>query len=446
MASPRPIRSIFVLMALASVGCRQVPHRMVPDGSTSTGPAATTLEVVPGNDRLPDPLQTSATRSAPALLADDPALRTYRGLELRTCVVLAAWNSPLANALDVKRSAVSWDCPPRHLGLGSAKARAGRLEATVLELEADEIRNQDAGKAADVFFQLARAQAQETIVRRSQDEVKAALAAATIQIERGLPVHDAEIRLRRQDVDLRAKRVKLSETIDRLSLALRETLVLAPADGGWVVRPLVDWQAGPDIPEAEDAVSLGLANRPQLRLLRFVVCDVDQGSLPAAGQFLATIHPLLRPAAPGSFLGLALAAVAAKVHKEEPRAVVQFREQARSVLAWRERAIAAEIRDAAIAVKYQAHQVPVARDKYALHAAELKRLEEKARRGLTNSLELSLARLELFEAESQWLEQLIELRAQEVRLEQAQGLLWMSIPSAQSLCKNRIEYPRFPVQ
>ena len=424
MARSNAISSICFLVVLTSSGCQNVPIQTYGDSSTSNNLVSTTLPPVPADDRLPDPLQTAATHPPLDAPKVDPAPRNYRGLDLRDCLSLAARNSPLAAALDAKRSALACDTGRHQLGPDGSKARSNRLLGTALALQADEIRNQDAGKAGETFFNLVRAEAQEVIASRSQANLQAALGTVHIQSGRGLPVQEIENRLRREEVELRAKRAKLSESIDRLSLVLRETLGLAPADADWVVRPLIDWQAGTAIPEAEVAVAIGLANRPQLRLLRTTILGIEQGSLPVAGQVLSTIYPLLGPAASGiSYVELTVAAIAAKVHKTEPLAVTQLREQTRGVLAWRERAIAAEIRDAVLAVKYQAQQVSVARDKYALRAAELKRLEEKAGHGLTPSLELATARLDLFEAESLWIDQLIELRVQEIRLQQAQGLL-----------------------
>ena len=431
MARQRPIRSIHLLIVLASAGCHQVQPRVVPDGFSSTGPAPTILPVVPADDPVPDFLRRSVASPALALPGGDPALRIHRRLELSECVYLAARNSPLANSLDAKRSALPCGYPRSHFDLGKSERQANELLATALALQADEVRNQDAGKAAEVFFHLAHAEAQAAIVRRSQAEVVQAIGASHDQIERGLPVQDVHNRLRRQEVELRGERMKLGETIDRLSLGLRETLVLASDDADWLVRPLVDWQSSPDIPDAESAVAVGLANRAQLRLLRTIILEIDQASLPEAGQLLATIHPLLGIVAPGaSNLILATTAIAAKVHKTEPEPVTKFREQALGVLAWRERAVEAEIRDAAFGVQYHVHMVRIARDRYDLRADELNRLLAKAGRGLTPSLELSTARLELFKAESQWIDEVIELRIREVRLAQAQGLLVTPAPAA----------------
>ena len=111
----------------------------------------------------------------------------------------------------------------------------------------------------------------------------------------------------------------------------------------------------------------------------------------------------------------------------------KFRDQVRGILAWRKRAIESEIRDAVLGLRHHVHEVSIARDKYTLRADELNRLMAKADRGLTTNLELSTARLELFEAESQWIDEVTELWLLQIRLEQAQGLLatsaLTSIPS-----------------
>jgi hypothetical protein len=184
------------------------------------------------------------------------------------------------------------------------------------------------------------------------------------------------------------------------------------------------------MPDAKSAVAVGLTNRAQLRLLRMIVAEVDQYSLPLAEQLLATIHPLLGVvAADASPLGPVTTAIAGKLHKGEP-AVSRLGEQAHAVLAGRERSVVAEIRDAVLGVQYHIHLLSVARDKYNLRTQELNRLLEKAGRGLTSLLDLSTARLDLLQAESQWIDEVIELRIQQVRLEQAQGLLAPWLPAA----------------
>jgi hypothetical protein len=427
VVSPRPFRSIYPLIVLAFAGCHQGQPRVLPDGFR----APTILPVVSADDPVPDLLRRPVTLPIVALPGGDPALHLYRGLELSECVALAARNSPVASSLDGKRSALPCDQPRSHFDPGKSKRQANKLMAMALALEADEVRNQDAGKAAEAFFHLAQAEAQAAVVRRSQAEVDASIGASRDQMRRGLPVQDAHSKLRRQAAELRLKRMKLGETIARLSSGLRSTLILAPDDADWLVRPLVDWESSPDIPDADYAVAVGLANRAQLRLLRTIISEIDQASLPVAGQLLTTIHPLLGVMAPRpSHVTRITIALAAKLHSTEPEAVSQFREQARGILAWRERAVEAEIRDAALAALYHVHLVSVARDKYALRTEELNRLQEKASRGLTPSLELSTARLELFEAESQWIDEVTELRLQQVRLEQAQGLLSTPAPIA----------------
>ena len=267
-------------------------------------------------------------------------------------------------------------------------------------------------------------------VERSPRQVSA-LGASRAQMDRGLSVEDLHNRLRRQDVELRLKRTKLRETIDRLSLGLRQTLILDPADSDWLIRPLVDWQATAQVADADYAVSVGLANRAQLRLLRTIISEIDQASLPVAGQLLATIHPLVGIMAPSaSHFALAAVVITAKLHSTEPEAVSKFRDQVRGILAWRERAIESEIRDAVLGLRHHVHEVSIARDKYTLRADELNRLMAKADRGLTTNLELSTARLELFEAESQWIDEVTELWLLQIRLEQAQGLLATSAPTS----------------
>ena len=140
---------------------------MVSDGFSPTSPAPTNLPVVVADDPVPDVLRQSARMPAVALPASGPGLRVYRGLDLRECVGIAALNSPLASALQAKRSALS-SAPPRcHLYPGKSRRQADRLLATALALELDEVRNQDAAKVADALFASGQAQAQEAVARRA---------------------------------------------------------------------------------------------------------------------------------------------------------------------------------------------------------------------------------------------------------------------------------------
>ncbi len=47
------------------------------------------------------------------------------------------------------------------------------------------------------------------------------------------------------------------------------------------------------VPDVEAAVHLGLAQRPQLLLLRGMIANLNKDTLDAARQFLSTISPLL---------------------------------------------------------------------------------------------------------------------------------------------------------
>jgi hypothetical protein len=429
MTRPQPTWLIWIGAILTFAGC----HHGEPRALTSDVPTQTILPVVAADEPVLDLPQMPYTQPAVPPPARNPAFWTQRGLDLGECVTLAAWNSPAARALDARRAALACERQQRRADPSHAKNQASELLETALALQADEIRNNDAGDVAEIFFQLAQAEAQEAIARKSQNELAAALRASHAQVERGLAVQDVDNGLRRQEVELRSKRLKLLEAIDRLSLSLREKLVLAPEEGDWLVRPLIDWRTIPDLPDEESAVSIGLASRPQLRLLRHILHEIDHSSLAVAQQLLATIHPLLGIITPGpSHVGMTVIAIAAGLHGREPEAVSRFRSQVQSALASRERAVAAEIRDAARGVHYHIDSIPVARERYGLRADELSRLQTKAGRGLTPALDLSTARLALFEAESQWIAAIIDLKVQQVRLERAQGLLSGCVPEGSS--------------
>jgi hypothetical protein len=414
----RKIKAAFVVVAclLASQpgawsgeALDQVGHHRKPPAQPPCR-ALVELPLVAGFEGLPDPVRAAIPPPMPGL---PPLPRTYRGLDAHQCASLAASNSEEAAVIDSRRAAVEAELP-RH---GSDPSRQMLIKG--LTYEAAEVRNQDACKALTLFYRLGQAQLQEEVLRRSQFEVAGALRSAKEQLDRGQQDgRDAFDALRLRQVDLVSKQVELAGTIERLNVSLGSLIAAAPVDGDGLIRPQVDWEEIRPAPEASEAVAVGLAQAPQLLMLRTIVADVDEKSQSAVEQLLAAVSPLAGSTGRvGPAPGLATILQALKHPKAKRESAETVRARARQTLAWRERNLETEIRAAVLHIASGLQEVAAARDYHALRLEELDRLQKMSDRGLTPALKLSIARLEVLKSQGRWVDLAGELEVRRVELD-----------------------------
>ena len=189
-----------------------------------------------------------------------------------------------------------------------------------------------------------------------------------------------------------------------------------------LIKPVVDWVVPLDIPDPEAAIAVGLESRPQLLLLRAVVEASDADNMSLVDNILGTADPLLaiQLPSPGP---LPLLSLVSKLRCEEPASVGRGRDRARQILAWRERDVIEEIRDAALGVAAAVDKVVIARERSEALSGELDRVVARARRGLKSTAAVSSARLAWLKARGEVVDEMIEWHIQSVKLAQAQGVL-----------------------
>ncbi len=354
-----------------------------------------------------------------------------RAMDARECICLVAAQSTLASALEVRRDDVQEQASDHLLAHHDRGGRSRELLAMVLTLEASEIRNREIGAALEIFFHLAQAEAQEAILFQSKAEMGRVLQSLVAQLQRGLPVRETYDTLKHQEIDLRARQLELSRTIDRLNWALKQvTSGDAPSDAV-LIKPQLNWTIDPAIPDVEGAIAMGLATRPQILLLQAVVAACDAETLPMVDRILGTAHPLLaiESLSPSAIL---LKRILGARQRQDPATVCRGRDRARRILAWRERDVAEEIRDAALGIAASFQKVGIARERYEALTAELDRAVAKARHGLIPSPEVASARLALLKAQGQVVDETIEWHIQGVKLAQSQGILIRSCDASVS--------------
>ena len=332
-------------------------------------------------------------------------------LDPEACRCLAAGNATVANLLELRRRADEAD-PPRRPDRGAGPAWALRRE--LLHLDALEARNRSAGAALELYHQLAGVEARRERLRLGLADADAALAKAEAIKGRGLaPRRVDEEALRRRRLDLVDADLELAQARDRLRGELQGLIKLRSE---WTVPPLAE-SAGPETPiDPRAAVAIGLARRPELRLLRRLRACLDAEALPAARLVLARADPLLAlgPIRPGCRLGWGRGA-------EDELCTV--RRQLDLLLADRERAVAEEVARSAGAVRARSAQVEVARAQVRSWEADVARAEARERQGLAPFVEALPARAGLLKAREALVGREVDRKVARARLAQAQGLL-----------------------
>lgn len=438
----RARRLAWTLALLGLSGCGQLglwhqhPNDRGPLGSSGPPPSAlpevrprpTALDLL---GRLPDPgslaknLDRARTRPGP-----------YRALDAETCVRLAAANSSLGNMLDQKANEL---CPaprrpPGHHRNDDDDEEEAAVKADVLRTAALEARMRSAADALTSFDRLAGAEAKLDLM------LGAERARGTIDLIAGL---DAERRrltaagltipvefesMARQGHDLLGGRVELGRVIDESSVTLRDRLNLDPPDGTWRIWPVVDLLAIATRPIDPDlAVTLGLARNPELALLGRLDGIESSGTFGSLKAILARADPLLglepRKGRSGHLAGLGALLHPGEVDEAQAAA---YRRQLRSYRETRARAIALEIRTAAIGVNAAAGQIGVARGRLTSAVADVARAADRPEL-LAGSVATFLARaaaeLRVLEARNTLLDRLTDWHLAVVRLRLAQSTI-----------------------
>jgi outer membrane protein TolC len=227
---------------------------------------------------------------------------------------------------------------------------------------------------------------------------------------------------RRQILTVQADRLQAQLTISRLNSELLSLLDLP-----WCLEERRVWNPEgyrvTDEPiDIQAAVTGGLARRPELLLLRLLICKLDAGTLPAVHDVMRSIHPLLGSAAPPGLLRLAKLASVQGSHTEQEELTVR-RQQLEQHLRKREAVVASEIRQAAAAVQIHAQSASLARERARSWEAKVLDIEARQKQGLASFAELTSANLEWLKARGDIIQETMAWEIAGVQLRQAQGLL-----------------------
>jgi hypothetical protein len=338
----------------------------------------------------------------------------YRLLTESQCQCLAAAESTLGKLLAAERQSVLTGV----VGRRDREAQARAVLANALGLRAVEERNRSAGSAMELYYRLAGAHFGRDRLDRSLDEVRRSIEDFRKAKDTGLSVPGDEAKLYTQEIDLKDRKAQLDAALGQLDEQLCQLLGLTrePSQPLWPGAEMTVSVAPVDVPTA---VAEGLRLRPDLALLCALRENVNEQTLAPIRSALARVDPLLGGSAPKKYM------VSSALHRAKVCLETQARqEQLDQLLESEKRSAEDEIRRAASDVEKRLRQIGLAKDKLDQSQGLLRRLRERREaKGAPQASEISAAQLEVFAAESDVFQAVVQWKIALVKLKQYQGLL-----------------------
>jgi len=349
---------------------------------------------------------------------------TYLLLDAPTCQCHAATNANLANLVELERywARIVIECDTQTVRDNLC------LERDLLALHATGLRNKAAGAALEVFYQLAALEAKNHFLDQALQETARSLERANHLSEKGLLLESerSEIavslnRLQDRKLQLEYLRVQLNGQL--------QTMLDCPQHEDDFYWPQVDWQVDLAPLDAEEELALGLAQRSDLRGLQLTICQLEKKTLPVARGVVAIADGTLGSVEPTAGL----------IHKirclrcSEEEVPVRCRQLA-LMFADSEQLASAQIKGAVYGVVAQQGRILLAREAVQQRRERLRELTAKRDVDDVAVFKLSQARGQLFEAESELIQQVAQLEIARVRLREAQGLLAKECGFQPKLC------------
>jgi hypothetical protein len=320
----------------------------------------------------------------------------------------AAW-SPIANALvDESRTACAAG------GQRGCSAPSASLRKQLLAYRAAEQRNRAASQALEAFYLLAEAEAGRDLLRQGREKIDAMLAEME-RLQQTMRIAKGPMDLRQQRLEIQEREAKSKFSVVQLNARLRQLLGTEPGDTA-SLWPAADWTARFERVDPQAAVQEGLAQRPDLNMLRLLVRSISGETLDATRSGLGATDPMLGAASrPG-----------ARLMKGDPCAEADARrDQAGRLLAHLERSAAEEVRQAAICVEVRFQQAAIAKlklDRAGGQIESLKLRRERPEGGVT-VFDIGAAELQSLEAKAGLVHEVMAWQIARVKLKESQGLL-----------------------
>jgi hypothetical protein len=205
----------------------------------------------------------------------------YFELSVPECQCRAAAASSEGNSLAAERRSI--EAKEKHHGLTESE----RLKIRILRASELEARNKSAGVALEVYYHLAEALANHVVLAASVGETDLALKKALNMRNLGLEVPFDDSEIWRQWLDLTQKQVALELQTNQLNIQLVRLLGLPATDPSLRFWPTTDWKVVVEPIDMATAVAVGLATRPEIRMLESLPADLNKKTVSVVKVLLA---------------------------------------------------------------------------------------------------------------------------------------------------------------
>jgi len=391
-----------VLLGMA--GCR------TPKQEGGLGFAATDLEVVERKLALPDVSQAVDDTADPI----HAKVEQYHRLSAEEVRVLACSRAAAASLIEAMAAE-----PPSTFPIIKSHTSADKLRRITATNLANEARLRTAGAALDLYYRLQEAELLTDVLAQSQSEVDRLVESGKVMAERGFTESADYLKLRQQQIELRADRAKLQNGIDRLNLELKAILALDTTSGRLLPADAIHVDA--ELLDADRAVQIAIAQRPDLQTIRDLANRLDQRSVDAVRQTFAGLVPPLGAVTAASKVfapGLRLFFPALANGDVEG-----LRKQLRMNLADREREAAKDVRSTVGEWHLQRDLVAIARQRQALEVENVRELTVKKQKGASVEVEYRRALIAKLTADANVIREAVKWKQIDVRARREMGLL-----------------------
>ncbi|QEG35174.1 hypothetical protein [Bythopirellula goksoeyrii] len=340
---------------------------------------------------------------------------TYQLLDVATCQCNAATNDTVANMVELERhwAQVIIQCDTKGVQENYC------LDRDLLSLHACQIRNESAATALKAFYQLAGLEAQHHYLLHALNETATTLARVDNMNEAGIEPPDG--------IDRTSVLKQINQMEDQLTqmeyLRLQlngqlQHLIGCPLNENSFYWPQIDWHPDMSPVDAELELAMGLANRQDLQGLEVLLCNLERISLPVARGVLNYADSTIGTVEPREGIIHTLRCF----HCYEHEVPVRCR-QLGLFYDDTESKATAEIKGAVYKIGLQQHRVVIAQQTLLDLRDKLSALNKTRDMDDVTVFHISSLRVEIDEAESQLIEQVIALKLAQVELKKAKGEL-----------------------
>jgi hypothetical protein len=403
-------------VCMVAVGC--LPCHWCPPG----------CPVVPPRPLPPEVLRSSMaqrilSQPAPANPATFRSIRTdafpYHAMSPLDCQCEAVAHAPLADTLDEERQRIE-----KRAERGKGKYYLARqLEAAIFYYLALEIRNDASGLALTWYYRIAGGEVAVDLTTEGINEVNNAL--LKIDEMRRLQLHlPVEIeKVWRESLRLQEELAQSQLEVEQFNEKLHQVLDHG-CDPAWRIWPEPLPPGGSlVIPDVDTAVSVGLAQRPYLKLLRYLLNHLDEDMLDSIKASLGMLARMMAKSQPTDCKPLNELIHIFFPHAGRRTTLESIHKALCTTLRREEAHVASVIRQSIYAMRAHHEKTVLAQQQVQRWDTQIAKIDQKITENLVSSLERVDPVVDRLKSRGDVCKEWLLVLASQAKLQQAQGLL-----------------------